>query len=288
MKAFLGMGLLGSNFVKAMRDRGEDVQIWNRTISRAEALTAKGAIVCESPAQAVKGAEYIHLAVKDDAAVDDVLEAARTELHPGAIIVDHTTTTKEGAIRRTAYWKTQGILYQHAPVFMGPSNARSATGFMLLSGEEDLITRLTPALEPMTGKLILLGPEAGKAAAVKLSGNAFLVCFAFGLRESLTVAAALGLSPEDMSSLLQQWNPASMTDLRLKKLVAKEHDEPSWELNMARKDTGLFLDAAANQQIALTLLPQIASVMDKWIENGFGHHDWTITGRDIPNPITGN
>ncbi|MBD0288676.1 MAG: NAD(P)-dependent oxidoreductase, partial [Flavisolibacter sp.] len=31
MKAFLGMGLLGSNFVRAMLQKGEEVQVWNRT-----------------------------------------------------------------------------------------------------------------------------------------------------------------------------------------------------------------------------------------------------------------
>ena len=43
MKAFLGMGLLGSNFVKAMLQKGETVQVWNRTASKAKVLEASGA-----------------------------------------------------------------------------------------------------------------------------------------------------------------------------------------------------------------------------------------------------
>ncbi|RYZ54501.1 MAG: hypothetical protein EOP49_05050 [Sphingobacteriales bacterium] len=43
MKAFLGMGHLGANFVKAMLGKGEDVQVWNRTASKAGALEAAGA-----------------------------------------------------------------------------------------------------------------------------------------------------------------------------------------------------------------------------------------------------
>ena len=38
MKAFLGMGLLGSNFVKAMIKKGDSVQVWNRTFERAKKL----------------------------------------------------------------------------------------------------------------------------------------------------------------------------------------------------------------------------------------------------------
>jgi 3-hydroxyisobutyrate dehydrogenase len=36
MKAFLGMGLLGSNFVKAMLKQGEEVQVWNRTHAKVQ------------------------------------------------------------------------------------------------------------------------------------------------------------------------------------------------------------------------------------------------------------
>jgi len=43
MIAFLGMGLLGSNFVRALRRRGEDVQVWNRSPAKAKLLEAEGA-----------------------------------------------------------------------------------------------------------------------------------------------------------------------------------------------------------------------------------------------------
>ena len=43
MKAFLGMGLLGANFVRAMLKKEDQVQVWNRTASKATALEAEGA-----------------------------------------------------------------------------------------------------------------------------------------------------------------------------------------------------------------------------------------------------
>ncbi|SHF55943.1 3-hydroxyisobutyrate dehydrogenase [Cnuella takakiae] len=281
IKAFLGTGLLGSGFIRAMLQRGDTVQVWNRTTARAQALETFGAKVCSEVTDAVSGAGRIHITLKDDASVDEVLEAARTGFAPGAIIIDHTTTSKEGAIRRTAYWKEQGFTYQHAPVFMGPANALEASGFMLVSGDEAVMDGLKPELSVMTGKLLELGPEVGKAAALKLAGNAFLVCFAFSLRESVAVAKSLGMSASDMAGLFQNWNPAAQTDARLKRLSGEDQDQPSWELAMARKDTGLFLEAAQQAGVPLTLLPQIAPVMDAWIEKGFGHYDWTVVGRDL-------
>ena len=76
MKAFLGMGLLGSNFVKAMRKKGDEVQVWNRTALRAKALETEGAKAFENVADAVKEADIIHITLRDDASVDQVLKNA--------------------------------------------------------------------------------------------------------------------------------------------------------------------------------------------------------------------
>ena len=43
MIAYLGLGLLGTNFVRAMLRRGEAVRVWNRSAEKARALEAEGA-----------------------------------------------------------------------------------------------------------------------------------------------------------------------------------------------------------------------------------------------------
>jgi 3-hydroxyisobutyrate dehydrogenase len=278
MKAFLGMGLLGSNFVKAMIDKGETMQVWNRTAFKAKALEAFGAKAFDDVKDAVRGTSIIHLTLKDDASVDEVLAAAEDALMPGAVIVDHTTTSKEGAIRRTAAWKEKGFTYQHAPVFMGPVNALESTGFILLSGDEEVIGRLSPHLSAMTGQLINFGTEVGKAAAMKLAGNAFLVCLTVGLRETMVLSKALGVSVSDLLTLFDNWNPGAGVSARIKRMTSADHSQPSWELNMARKDTQLFLDAGGEEMV---LMPVIAKLMDGFLEKGLGGMDWTVMGRGI-------
>jgi 3-hydroxyisobutyrate dehydrogenase len=131
----------------------------------------------------------------------------------------------------------------------------------------------------MTGQLINFGPEPGKAAAIKLIGNAFLICFTAGIRDALLLAKALDTSVNDVSTLFDSWNPATMLPARLKRMTNGDYSKPSWELNMARKDAGLFLQAAKNKE-DLALIPGIAAVMDKWIEKGHGAEDWTVIAKD--------
>lgn len=280
MKAFLGMGLLGANFVRAMIKKGDQVQVWNRTASKATALEAEGAKAFADVADAVKGAGIIHLTLKDDASVDEVLAMAVPGLQAGAVIIDHTTTSADGAIQRTASWKGKGFTYLHAPVFMGPQNALEGTGYMMVSGDQSVINKLNPELASMTGKLINLGPEEGKAAGMKLVGNLFLVTFTAGLADTLTLAKALHIPVSDIASLFDSWNPGAMLPARLKRMSGGTYNQPSWELNMARKDTGLFLEAAAKAGTHLAVVPAIAAEMDRWIARGHGNDDWTVIGKD--------
>ena len=280
MKAFLGMGLLGSNFVRAMLQKGETVQVWNRTTSKAKALEEYGAKAFDNVAEAVQNADVIHVTLKDDATVDEVLEKAGTGFKKGAFIVDHTTTSAKGAIERTAYWESKGITYLHAPVFMGPQNALESTGFMLVSGDQSVISKLEPELSKMTGKLINFGPEEGKAAGIKLIGNSFLISLTAGLSDALALAKAHNIEAGELLHLFNSWNPGAMVPSRLKRLTEAKFNQPSWELNMARKDAGLMISAAKEAGTTLTVIPAVASVMDEWIAKGCGNDDWTVIAKD--------
>jgi len=280
IKAFLGMGLLGSNFVKAMLKKGDTVHVWNRTTSKAKALETFGAKAFDNVEDAVQNADIIHVTLKDDATVDEVLGKAAKGFKQGAVIIDHTTTSVKGAIKRTAEWKSKGFTYLHAPVFMGPANALESSGFMMVSGDQSVIEKYEAELSNMTGKLLNFGKQEGKAAGIKLSGNLFLLSLTAGLADSLALAKVHGIKQEELVQLFNNWNPGSAAPSRLKKIAEGKFDEPSWELNMARKDAGLMLSAAKENGTELAIIPAIAKVMDEWIAKGHGNDDWSVIAKD--------
>lgn len=280
MVAFIGMGLLGSNFVKAMLKRGEQVQVWNRTAAKAKALEADGAKAFDNIVNAVKGATHIHVTLSDDHVVDEILSNASAGFAPEALIIDHTTTTAEGAARRTAEWKEKGFTYLHAPVFMGPANALDSTGYMMVSGDQELIAKVEPILSKMTGKLLNFGTVVNRAAGIKLLGNSFLLFLTAGLSDTLALAKSMDIPASDFVSLLDTWNPGVMVPGRLKRILAADFENPSWELKMARKDARLMMEEAKNGNGKLAFIPSIAAEMDLWIHNGYGNNDWTVIAKD--------
>jgi 3-hydroxyisobutyrate dehydrogenase len=280
MIAFFGMGLLGSNFVRALRSRGEDVHVWNRTPDKATALQVDGARAFAEPADAARGATRVHVTLTDDAVVDEVLERARPGLAAGALIVDHTTTSTQGALARIARWRERGMTYAHAPVFMGPQNAREATGIMMMSGPRDLIEKLRPLLTPMTGKLVDLGERPDAAAAFKLLGNLFLICMTAGMADMFALAKALHVPAGQAATLFDAFNPAVTIPMRAKRMTDANFSDPSWALAMARKDARIMLEAAAAAGIQFAALPGIAARMDAAIAQGHGAEDWTVIAKD--------
>src|SRR5687767_3501230 len=123
----------------------------------------------------------------------------------------------------------------HAPVFMGPQNALESTGLMLVSGDRELVARVTPLLAPMTGKLVDLGVRVEQAACFKLLGNLILMAFTAGFTDFLALAKALDVSPAEAGTLFEHFNPGLSLAARYKRMTDAAYDQPSWELAMARK-----------------------------------------------------
>lgn len=280
MIAFLGTGLLGANFTRALLKKGEKVNVWNRSADKAKALESYGAVAFDELTEAVKGANRIHLTLSDDQSVDDVLEKASAGFDPGVIIIDHTTTSSPGAAKRAAYWKKKGYSYIHAPVFMGPPNALEGTGVMLVSGDQQVVKLLEPELSRMTGKLWNLGEQPEKAASIKLLGNLFHICLTGGISDMLTLAGSLNIQANEIGTLLEALNPAVVAQGRIKKITSNTFDQPSWELSMARKDARLMMEQAGSTHKTLMVIPAVAKKMDAWVEKGHAKDDWTIISKD--------
>ena len=284
MIAYLGTGLLGANFTRALLKKGEKVQVWNRTAEKAKALEQYGAKAFDKSSDAVKGASRIHLTLSDDKAVDEVLEQASAGFEPGVIIIDHTTTSVPGAAKRAAYWKQKGFTYIHAPVFMGPPNALESTGIMMVSGDQKIVKLLEPELSRMTGKLWNLGEQPEKAAAMKLLGNMFHISITGMVADMLNFADAVNISSSEVGPLLEMLNPGAVAQGRVKKILSKTFSEPSWELSMARKDARLMMEQADAKHKSLAIVPAVAQKMDVWLKKGHANDDWTIFSQD-PNKV---
>ena len=275
--AFLGTGLLGGAFAEACAKRGDTIVAWNRSPDKVLALAQFGVKAGKTPADAVKGAARVHLVLKDDAVVEEVIAAAGPGLAAGAILIDHSTTLPALTAERAQRLAAQGLKYLHCPVFMMPQAARNAQGSMLAAGPKALFESVKADLARMTGRLEYLGERADLAAVNKLLGNAMIIGMSSTMADVLTLAKASGVAGEVAIKLLGLFDVNAMIATRGLSM-AKGDFAPKFELAMARKDVGLMLEAAGGRPMAV--LPAVAARMDQLITAGHGAKDASVVGID--------
>lgn len=269
--AVLGMGLLGAGFAENLIAKGHTVRVWNRTAAKCAPLVALGAVGCETPADAVRDAERVHLILSADFAVDAVIAALQPALGADVPVIDHSTNLPEAVAARAVALRGDGVRYLHAPVFMAPKNSKQATGLMLIAGPNAEVAALTPALQTMTGRVWHVGERADKAATLKIVGNGMIIGMAGLMGDLFRVGAGGDLSTDDVLELFENFAPAP-TYIG-KRVLAAGTRPPGFELTMARKDTGLMMTTGGDE---LVVLPAIAGSMDAAIERGEGSVDYAI------------
>jgi len=273
--AFLGTGLLGSALAEAALKRGDKITVWNRTVDKARALEKFGARVAATPADAVRGAERVHLVLKDDAVVEDVIAALRPGLDATTIIVDHTTTQPGLTAERAARLNADGVRYVHCPVFIGPAAARETKGTILSSGPRALFDAIQPALAKMAERVEYFGERPDLAAVYKICGNAIIIGLSGVVADVFAVAGGAGVASSDIMRLFDMLNVPAMIAGRGRAMAAQNFT-PSFELTMARKDVRLMIETADDHPLAV--LPGVASRMDALIKAGHGDDDLAVLG----------
>ena len=276
--AVLGMGLLGRGFAERMLTLGHTVRVWNRTASRCAPLVEQGAEHADTPADAARGADYVHLVLAADAAVEAVLEQLRPGLGAETPVLDHSTNLPASVAERAPRLRAEGVRYLHAPVFMGPQNAREGTGLMLIAGPGEEVEALTPYLATLTGAVKDLGERPDKAAAVKIIGNSVLLMMTATMGDAFAVGAATGVTPEEIIGLFEGFSPSPAGMGR--RILASADSPVGFEAVMARKDVRLMIESAGADQ--LDLLPVVAAALDEGIAAGRGEEDFTALFRPEP------
>lgn len=275
--AVLGMGLLGSGFAEGFLSRGaSELVVWNRTKAKTDPLVVLGATAAESSAEAVRGADRVHLVLLDDDTVDETIADFQAALHPDAVIIDHTTTLPARTATRAAALNAAGIKYLHAPVMMGPGAARTAKGMMLVAGPTARFESVREALTEMTGELWYLGERSDLAAVYKLFGNAAGLSVVGVIADVMRLADSANVDRAGVLEMLAKVNLNGPLTMRGTMMATGKY-EPNFTLDVARKDLRLMLETAGDAPTPM--LSALAARMDEEIANGQGSEDFAVIGK---------
>jgi 3-hydroxyisobutyrate dehydrogenase-like beta-hydroxyacid dehydrogenase len=277
--AFIGLGAMGTPMARHLLAAGHDVTVWNRTRSRAEALTKADAKVASSPAEAARTAEVVFTSLFDDAAHEDVLfgaDGVLDALKPGALHVSTSTISVALSERLTAEHARRGQLYLAAPVFGRPNVAEEGRLWIVAAGADEAVTRARPLLEPLSRGISVVGNEPRQAHALKLGGNFLISAMINSLGEAFVYAEGQGIAPE---SFLEAVNSALFQSpfyAAYGKVMLHPPERPGATILLGAKDLRLLRQAAASRHTRLSLADSLAEIFAQAEHAGLGEEDWAV------------
>ena len=268
--AFLGTGRMGGPMAANLARAGFDVRVWNRTASRAAALTKDGATVAVSPAQAARGAGILITMLADGPATEQVWHGPEGLLaaSPSLIWVQMATVGLEWTQRFIDTAAQYKVSFVDAPVSgsQGPAQAGQLT--ILASGPQWLRDAVAPVFAVLGRATAWLGP-AGNGTRAKLVLNNWLADLTETTAETLSFARRLGLDPGAIVDLLESTPLGSPYAVQKARAMLAGDFTPAFALKHALKDADLAAQAA---QASGTELPLTQALLPRWRRAAAGGH----------------
>ena len=152
------------------------------------------------------------------------------------------------------------------------TQAREGTLYLMCGGKKATFDKALPILDSMSVSLRYIG-EAGQAAQVKALVNMVMNINTAGLAEGLGLGAALGLDLAMLQEVFAQTGANSrVLETDGEDMEARDH-ECYFSAAHASKDSGIALDLANAEDIALPLAQATKTQYDRMIEMGLGDLD---------------
>lgn len=251
--AWIGAGVMGRSMAGHLLDAGHRIRVHSRTRRKAERLLERGAVWCESPAEAAEAADLAISIVGMPGDVEVVHLGAGGTLAataPPKVVVDMTTSSP--ALARTIAERAaeRGIGAVDAPVSGGDVGARNATLSIMAGGDSSAVAAAMPAFERMGRTIVHQGP-AGAGQHVKMVNQILIAGTMLGMCEGLRYAQASGLDPEKVLASVGGGAAGSWSIQNLAPRILKGDFEPGFRIDHFLKDLSIALEEARTQGLDL-------------------------------------
>jgi 3-hydroxyisobutyrate dehydrogenase len=275
--AFVGVGRMGANMARRLKDCGYSVTaVYDVNRAAASALAEElGSTACEKLADVTAAADVIFTVVTNDAAMRAIFFEPNDSLLAnagGKVFINCATLSP--AIHREVHAAAAaaGARTVEACMASSISHAREGKLYLMLAGDESAYIELLPMIEQMSlNRRFVGGP--GRAAEVKALVNMVMNINTAGLAEGLGLADALG---HDLSMIREVFSQTGANSRVLETdgadMAAREHD--CWfSAEHAAKDSGIAAQLAIETGLALPLNTATVGQYQLMVEKGLGGLD---------------
>ncbi len=272
---------MGAAVAERLIDEGEDVAVWNRTASRADAVVEVGATRCDTPRELAEACDTVIVMLINDDAVNGAYrdeDGLLADNLSGKLIVEMSTVLPDTTTALASAVREAGGAFIECPVGGTVPPARNGQLLGMAGGEADDVERARPVLDKLCRRLDHVGP-VGAGAAMKLAINLPLSVYWLALGEALAITEDAGVESELALDILCDSSGASKVAGLfqpgiLQALGGDVPDGAVFEVSGAAKDIHLMTAMAETRGLKLPLISETekhyaAAIADGWADRNF-------------------
>ncbi|MGP0063230.1 MAG: NAD(P)-dependent oxidoreductase [Isosphaeraceae bacterium] len=250
---WIGTGVMGSSMCGHLMAAGYPATIFNRSVEKARPLVEKGATLADSPRAVAAASDVIFTIVGYPQDVREVTlgeDGTLAGAHPGAVLVDMTTSEPVLAIEIDRAARAKQVHAVDAPVSGGDIGAKEARLSIMIGGEKAVVDALRPLFEVMGKTIVHQGP-AGAGQHTKMVNQVLIASNMIGVCEGLLYAYKAGL---DLNVVLQSVGSGAAGSWSLNNLgprMIAGNFEPGFFVEHFLKDMGIALAEARRMKLCL-------------------------------------
>jgi 3-hydroxyisobutyrate dehydrogenase-like beta-hydroxyacid dehydrogenase len=275
---FIGLGNMGINIAKNLIGAGYHLQVYNRTLSKADELEAAHITKCKTPADAAAGVPIIISMLSDDEALRESVTGDHgilKSLQPNAVHISMSTISPDTSVELAKAHHKAGSHYLAAPVFGRPDAAAARKLWICISGDQTSKDLARPVLDYLGQGIIDFGEDAGGANVVKIAGNFMILASMEMMAEAYTLAEKNGLDRVQVANFFNSTLFNAPIFQNYGKLIANKQYEPvGFKSKLGYKDARLAFKLSQTSETPMPIANTVHNRLLTAVAKGWGDKDW--------------
>jgi 3-hydroxyisobutyrate dehydrogenase-like beta-hydroxyacid dehydrogenase len=250
---YIGLGVMGSQMVDRLMEKGHTVTGYNRTRGKAQWLIDKGMKWADSPAAVCAAVDVVISMVTNSAALTEVAEGPNGTLKglkPGQVWIDMSTVAPAVARGLAGKVREKGADLLDAPVSGSVITLQQGKLSVMVGGRTETFERVKPLLQDIGPKVTHVG-DNGLALVMKIATNLSLATQMMAFSEGILLAEKSGIKREVAVDVLTHSAVASPMIQYRGPFVLQMPEEAWFNVNMMQKDMLLAMELGRQVDVPL-------------------------------------